>query len=69
MGPTCAPFGGWGRMNQIRSPEGWCRSFDNAAPHGAFCGEVAGEQLTADRFFMCEQPAGSRLWHLDPWPR
>eukprot|EP00971_Amphidinium_carterae_P151016 2994974-Amphidinium_carterae.1 len=23
MGPTCAPFGGWGRLNQLRSPEGW----------------------------------------------
>eukprot|EP00971_Amphidinium_carterae_P334950 6470522-Amphidinium_carterae.1 len=69
MGPTCAPFGGWSRLNQVRSPEGWSQSFDRAAPHGAFCGEVAGEQLDSQRAFACEQPTGSKLWFLDPWPK
>eukprot|EP00971_Amphidinium_carterae_P305886 6078867-Amphidinium_carterae.1 len=69
MGPTCAPFGGWSRLNQARSPEGWSRSFDQAAPHGALCGEIAGEQVLAGRAFACEQPASSKLWLLDPWPR
>eukprot|EP00971_Amphidinium_carterae_P303256 6025793-Amphidinium_carterae.2 len=40
-----------------------------AAPHGALCAEVAGEQLEGGRTFVCEQPTGSQLWHLDPWPR
>eukprot|EP00971_Amphidinium_carterae_P316151 6284302-Amphidinium_carterae.1 len=71
MGPTCAPFGGWARLNQVNAPEGWARSFDNAAPHGSFCAEVAMEQMHArpPRSFACEQPRSSKLWHLHPWPQ
>eukprot|EP00971_Amphidinium_carterae_P039231 771222-Amphidinium_carterae.3 len=73
MGPTCTPFGGWSRLNQIRNPKGWSRAFDNAAPHGARCGEVAGaagQQWDGNRGVACEPPARScrKLLHLPMAP-
>ena len=56
MAPTCTPFGAWARINYYTNYWSWKASYDLAAPHGRFCGEVAGMQLDAGRFFINETP-------------
>ena len=69
MGPRCDPFGPLGRWNRAVHPEGWARSYDEAAPLAEFCGRVALLQITKGRHFLCEQPQSSALFQEEPWPK
>ena len=69
MAPTCGPFGPMGQLNRKLHPSSWQRAYDNAAPHGRFCGEIAQLQLRKGRHFICEQPLGSTLYLEQPWPQ
>ena len=69
MAPTCGPFGPMGKFNRAINPRSWERSYELAAPHGRFCGEVARMQLRHGRHFICEQPLGSDLYKEHPWPQ
>ena len=40
MAPTCKPFGSWGRFNYTQHYDGWLRGYEQAAPHGRFCGKI-----------------------------
>ena len=68
MAPTCGPFGPMGRFVKYVTPDSWQRSYDQAAPHGRFCGVVAQMQLKRGLHFICEQPSGSDLYFEQPWP-
>ena len=68
MAPTCGPFGPMGRFVKHVTPDSWQRSYDQAAPHGRFCGVVAQMQLRKGLHFICEQPSGSDLYFEPPWP-
>ena len=68
MSPTCAPFGPLSHLNKAAQPEAWQRSYENAAPHGRFCGLVALTQLKHGRHFINEQPDPSNLYKEHPWP-
>ena len=67
MATTCAPFGPLGTLNRKIHPEAGHRTYDNAAPHGRFCGEIALLQLQKDRHFMSENPHPTTLYHEFPW--
>ena len=69
MAPTCAPFGPISNLMKANDPAAWKRSYERAAPHGRFCGEVALNQLNKGRHFICEQPFPSKLYHEEPWPQ
>ena len=69
MGPRCDPFGPLGRWNRAVHPEGWSRSYAEAAPLAEFCGRVALLQITKGRHFLCEQPQSSALFQEEPWPK
>ena len=67
MAPTCGPFGPMGKFNRAINPKSWEKSYQLAAPHGRFCGEIARMQLRHGRHFICEQPLGSDLYREYPW--
>ena len=69
MSPMCRPFGPYAQMNYRIHYDGWLKSYELAAPHGRFCGEVAETQLKVHRDFFNEQPHPSWLYEEEPWPR
>jgi len=68
MGPTCKPFGKLANYNYWHHYDAWKRSYDLAAPHGRFCGEIAMLQHNNGRYYVVEQPDGSWLFEEYPWP-
>ena len=69
MAPTCKPFGRWATFNYRVNYDAWRRSYDDAAPHGRFCGRLAQLQLELNAFFVNEQPEPSWLYVEPPWPQ
>ena len=69
MAPICGPFGGWSQMNRRLYPETWQEHYDYAYILGRFCGEVALAQDDDDLDWLAEQPVGSELYDLEPWPQ
>ena len=56
-------------MNRVINPATWQYNFDTVdGPLAQFTGEVALEQLAGNLDFVNEQPAGSYLYHIAPWP-
>ena len=68
MSPTCKPFGPRARQNRILNYQTWFQSYQEAAPHGRVCGEVALWQHNEGRYFIVEQPFPSELYAEPPWP-
>ena len=68
MAPSCTPFGAWARYNYYANYQGWLKSYQEAAPHGRFCGRMALKQTNQSRYWLNEQPEGSWLYYEAPWP-
>eukprot|EP00974_Lingulodinium_polyedra_P104520 10118321-Lingulodinium_polyedra.AAC.1 len=56
MGPPCAPFGPWARLNRIMNPEAWHKSYIQCKPIGVLCGQLARHQLQNRGIYLVEQP-------------
>lgn len=67
MSPRCSPFGSHSNLNNKINPKGWERTYQESAPHGRFCGELALHQERNERYFLLEQPHGSWLYEEYPW--
>lgn len=67
MSPRCSPFGAHSNLNYQINPSGWERTYQESAPHGRFCGELALRQERNQRYFFLEQPQGSWLYEEYPW--
>ena len=67
MSPRCSPFGSHSNLNYSLNPQGWERTYQDSAPHGRFCGELALYQDRSGRYFFLEQPQGSWLYEEYPW--
>ena len=68
MAPTCTPFGPLSYINSVHAPKAWRRSLEEAMPLARTCGAVAMYQPERDRDFFAEQPAGSWMYWIEPWP-
>ena len=68
MAPVCTPYSPLGRMNQIINQDAWRRSLRIAEPIAKLCGEIALIQLGGSRHYLVEQPTGSTLFKVAPWP-
>ena len=69
MAPMCRSFGGRSRMNKILHPVTWQRHHDSVdRPLAQFAGYAAVEQLKDLLDFVNEQPVGSSLYQITPWP-
>ena len=55
-------------MNKVINYDTWLRSYNDAAPHGRFCGKIAFKQLRGGHHFLNEQPHPSTLYEEPPWP-
>ena len=57
-------------MNRYLNPETYDHHLNTVdGPLAKFAGQVAFEQLSDNLGFVNEQPAGSYLYGVDPWPR
>ena len=68
MAPICAPYSPLGRLNQVINQDAWHRSLSVASPIAKLCGVLAKIQLEGNRHFLVEQPVGSTLFQVQPWP-
>ena len=59
MAPTCRSFGRRATFNYKRNYHTWLRSYEDAAPHGQFCGYLAQLHLELGGHFVNEQPKPS----------
>ena len=67
LAPECGPWGGWNRLNKMKSPELFDRiqgQQDEQLPHARLCERICKYQFRHGRHFHFEQPAGSSLLHL-----
>merc|ERR1712155_70424 len=66
----CRSFGGWSRLNKVTNQGTWQHNYDTVdKPLARFSGEVAQEQLADELDFVNEQPVGSTLYEVEPWPQ
>ena len=57
-------------MNRITNHDTWQHHYDTVdKPLAKFSGEVAYEQLMDELDFVNEQPTGSDLYEVQPWPK
>ena len=67
LAPECGPWGGWNRLNKLKSPELFDKiqwQQDSQLPHARLCERICKYQIHRGRHFHLEQPAGSSLLHL-----
>ena len=50
-------------------PEPWNRHHQEDLPHIRYCGKVSLKQMSLKRFFLREQPVGTWIDDIDPWPK
>ena len=67
--PNCRTVGSFSPLNWIHAPETTRKQHQDDLPHLKFCGEIALLQLSHRRHFLREQPKGTRLNTIDPWPK
>ena len=67
MGPPCTAFSSWSSYNSVHNWEAWNNSMKEGLPLARLAARVAQMQIDGNRFFICENPWGSKLWELDVW--
>ena len=67
--PNCRTVGPLSHPNWTHAPETTYKHYREDLPHMQFCGEIALLQLTHQRHFLREQPKGTTLNTIDPWPK
>ena len=67
--PNCRSVGSFAAYNEMMYHDTWSRHHKEDLPHLQYCGEVALKQMQKGRFFLREQPAGTRLDYINPWPK
>ena len=66
--PPCTPYGPLARINEWANPESHQLSLRYHHPISKLCGELALYQLEHGFDFLSEQPQGSTLYNIKPWP-
>ena len=69
MGPPCKGLKGLAPLNKVINRPAWLASRRLSIPLARLSGEVALYQLAVARHFLNEQPQGSDLYDIPPWPR
>jgi len=67
--PNCRSVGSFASYNAVANRPTWLKHHREDLPHLSYCGEVALMQMRLGRFFLREQPAGTFLDYVDPWPQ
>ena len=66
--PNCRTTGRNSYYNSIVNHGTWKRHHDQDLPHIQYCGHIALKQIKKGRYFLREQPAGTWIDHIAPWP-
>ena len=69
MGPPCTAFGGYSRINKLKSSEQYRKQRRIGTIIADFCADIAEFQLKEGRHFLLENPAGSDLFKLPSWDK
>ena len=69
MSPACSRFGGWSHLDRQIYQDTWrARRIDDDII-AAFCGGVAIAQYADKLDWLLEQPVGSDMMSVEPWPK
>ena len=49
--------------------ETWLNHHQEDLPHLQYCGKVALKQIQLGRYFLREQPVGTWIDQIEPWPK
>ena len=66
--PNCRSVGKLAHFNMVMNYDTWHKHHEEDLPHISYCGRVALKQLRLKRYFLREQPAGTQMDQIDPWP-
>ena len=66
--PNCRSVGSFAPYNSMMHYSTWNRHHQEDLPHLKYCGQIALKQMELGRYFLREQPAGTQLDHIAPWP-
>ena len=66
--PNCRTTGRNSYYNSKMYPDTWRRHHEEDLPHIRYCGKVALKHMSLKRFFLREQPAGTWIDDIGPWP-
>ena len=66
--PNCRSVGKLAYFNAKVNYDTWHKHYEEDLPHMKYCGVVALKQMRMNRYFMREQPAGTQIDEIDPWP-
>ena len=67
--PNCRTVGRLASFNSVMHHDTWRKHHEEDLPHLKFCAIVALLQIELGRYFLREQPNGTRLSEIDPWPQ
>ena len=67
--PNCRTVGPLSHINWTHAPDTTYKHYKEDLPHKQFCREIALLRLTHQRHFLREQPKGTTLNTIDPWPK
>ena len=67
--PNCRTTGRFSHYNAIHHYDTWHKHHLEDKPHISYCGSVALRQMKHKRFWEREQPAGTWIDHVEPWPQ
>ena len=67
--PNCRTTGRNSYHNSLMYPESWSRHHQEDLPRIQYCGKVALKQMGLKRFFIGEQPVGTWIDDIEPWPK
>ena len=66
--PNCRSVGKLSYVNSVHHADTWNAHLMEDLPHIRYCGEVALKQMELGRYWIREQPAGSWIDTITPWP-
>ena len=67
--PNCRSTGRNSHYNAVMNRETWLRHHEEDLPHIQYCGRVALLQMELKRYWMREQPVGTWIDEISPWPQ
>ncbi len=67
--PNCRTVGRLSYYNSKMYTDTWSVHHQEDLPHLRFCGKVALKQMEMGRFFILEQPSGTWIDYIEPWPK
>ena len=66
--PNCRSTGSFSHYNRVHNYNAWHKHHVEDLPHIRYCGHVALRQAKHERYWIREQPSGTTIDDIEPWP-